>query len=218
MPRTSLSSPVQGCMTYMAAALRSCCPPLVVRRYSPPPNSEQSLLEGRQLQQPFSTTDETSTLPPRQSVVISERTRLLTKTEQVMPSDMSGRDGAVAQSAAPRKGTATSSSSKTGKKEPPFYLDMHIFWRVFMVVIPFLESSNLFIHSFNSLAHLSETSLGEDEDVCPTCLEPYAPDNPRVVAKCGHHFHMPCIYAWMERSPTCPMCGAKMEQMKCESG
>jgi hypothetical protein len=53
--------------------------------------------------------------------------------------------------------------------------------------------------------------LEDDSDSCPTCLEPFTVDNPRVVAKCGHQYHLPCIYEWLERSPTCPMCGKKME-------
>ncbi|ONM34955.1 E3 ubiquitin-protein ligase At3g02290 isoform X1 [Zea mays] len=47
----------------------------------------------------------------------------------------------------------------------------------------------------------------EDEDVCPTCLEEYTPDNPKIITKCCHHFHLGCIYEWMERSDTCPICG-----------
>ncbi|RLM62236.1 hypothetical protein C2845_PM14G14160 [Panicum miliaceum] len=46
----------------------------------------------------------------------------------------------------------------------------------------------------------------EDEDVCPTCLEEYTPDNPKIITKCCHHFHLGCIYEWMERSDTCPIC------------
>lgn len=56
-----------------------------------------------------------------------------------------------------------------------------------------------------------DISLGDLDDACPTCLEAYTPENPRVMAKCGHHYHLPCIYEWLERSPTCPMCGRKME-------
>ena len=56
----------------------------------------------------------------------------------------------------------------------------------------------------------SDTSDASD-DVCPTCLEAYTVDNPRMVAKCGHHYHLPCIYAWLERSPTCPMCGRTLQ-------
>ncbi|GFR44015.1 hypothetical protein Agub_g5170 [Astrephomene gubernaculifera] len=51
----------------------------------------------------------------------------------------------------------------------------------------------------------------EEDDFCPTCLEPYSDDNPKIFTGCGHHFHLPCIYAWLERRDTCPMCGARME-------
>ncbi|RXH89701.1 hypothetical protein DVH24_032058 [Malus domestica] len=47
----------------------------------------------------------------------------------------------------------------------------------------------------------------EDEDVCPTCLEEYTPENPKIMTKCSHHFHLGCIYEWMERSESCPVCG-----------
>lgn len=53
-------------------------------------------------------------------------------------------------------------------------------------------------------------SSTEDEDVCPTCLEEYTPENPKIVTKCSHHFHLGCIYEWMERSENCPVCGKVM--------
>ncbi|PKU84031.1 E3 ubiquitin-protein ligase [Dendrobium catenatum] len=46
----------------------------------------------------------------------------------------------------------------------------------------------------------------EEEDVCPTCLEEYTFDNPRIILQCSHHFHLGCIYEWMERSELCPVC------------
>lgn len=46
----------------------------------------------------------------------------------------------------------------------------------------------------------------DDDDCCPTCLEVYTTDNPRIWTRCGHHFHMQCIYAWSERKETCPLC------------
>ncbi|WOL17978.1 hypothetical protein Cni_G26771 [Canna indica] len=55
----------------------------------------------------------------------------------------------------------------------------------------------------------------EDEDVCPTCLEEYTPENPKIVTNCSHHYHLSCIYEWMERSDSCPVCGEVMEF--CES-
>ncbi|KAG9135525.1 hypothetical protein Leryth_021962 [Lithospermum erythrorhizon] len=42
---------------------------------------------------------------------------------------------------------------------------------------------------------------------CPTCLEEYTIDNPKIFTKCSHHFHLGCIYEWMERSDKCPVCG-----------
>lgn len=55
----------------------------------------------------------------------------------------------------------------------------------------------------------------EDEDICPTCLEEYTPENPKITARCSHHYHLGCIYEWMERSDSCPICGKEMEF--CES-
>ncbi|XP_010935775.1 probable E3 ubiquitin-protein ligase RHB1A isoform X2 [Elaeis guineensis] len=49
-------------------------------------------------------------------------------------------------------------------------------------------------------------SVTDDEDVCPTCLEEYDAENPRILTKCEHHFHLSCILEWMERSDTCPVC------------
>ncbi|KAL2252277.1 E3 ubiquitin-protein ligase At3g02290-like [Sesamum indicum] len=57
-------------------------------------------------------------------------------------------------------------------------------------------------------AHIYTSS--EDEDVCPTCLEEYTEENPKIVTKCSHHFHLGCIYEWMERSDNCPVCGKVM--------
>nr|XP_043638623.1 probable E3 ubiquitin-protein ligase RHB1A [Erigeron canadensis] len=45
---------------------------------------------------------------------------------------------------------------------------------------------------------------------CPTCLEEYDEDNPKIVTKCEHHFHLSCILEWMERSDTCPVCDQEM--------
>lgn len=58
-------------------------------------------------------------------------------------------------------------------------------------------------------------TTSEDEDVCPTCLDEYTPENPKIITKCSHHFHLGCIYEWMERSEFCPLCGKEMEF--CES-
>ncbi|GBF95602.1 hypothetical protein Rsub_08584 [Raphidocelis subcapitata] len=54
-------------------------------------------------------------------------------------------------------------------------------------------------------------SADEEEDCCPTCLEAYREDNPRVWTRCGHHFHMQCIYEWLNRSSTCPLCESNID-------
>ncbi|KAI3503721.1 hypothetical protein L1887_32170 [Cichorium endivia] len=50
----------------------------------------------------------------------------------------------------------------------------------------------------------------DDEDICPICLEEYTSENPRIVTKCSHHYHLSCIYEWNERSKTCPVCSKLM--------
>jgi len=52
--------------------------------------------------------------------------------------------------------------------------------------------------------------LADEEDGCPTCLEEYDGENPRIITKCDHHFHLSCILEWMERSDTCPICDQEM--------
>lgn len=52
--------------------------------------------------------------------------------------------------------------------------------------------------------------LQDEEDVCPTCLEEYDAENPKLITKCDHHFHLACILEWMERSETCPVCDQEM--------
>ncbi|CAL9121723.1 unnamed protein product [Musa acuminata var. zebrina] len=54
------------------------------------------------------------------------------------------------------------------------------------------------------------SSLSEDEDVCPICLEEYTHENPRVDMQCTHQYHLGCIYEWMERSQNCPFCSKIM--------
>ncbi|XP_021754193.1 probable E3 ubiquitin-protein ligase RHB1A [Chenopodium quinoa] len=49
----------------------------------------------------------------------------------------------------------------------------------------------------------------EEED-CPICLEEYTEENPKMLTKCEHHFHLCCILEWMERSETCPVCDKEM--------
>ncbi|CAA0813627.1 RING-H2 finger B1A [Striga hermonthica] len=66
---------------------------------------------------------------------------------------------------------------------------------------------------FSMLSPLNVTKMEEkeeEEDVCPTCLEEYDSENPKIVTKCNHHFHLSCILEWQERSDTCPVCDQEM--------
>uniref|UniRef100_A0A1D1XQH8 RING-type E3 ubiquitin transferase n=1 Tax=Anthurium amnicola TaxID=1678845 RepID=A0A1D1XQH8_9ARAE len=76
------------------------------------------------------------------------------------------------------------------------------------------ESEKIFL-SGKAAYGIDYMLTSEDEDVCPTCLEEYTSDNPKILTQCSHHFHLSCIYEWMERSENCPLCGKEMEF--CES-
>ncbi|KAE8660478.1 Detected protein of confused Function [Hibiscus syriacus] len=56
----------------------------------------------------------------------------------------------------------------------------------------------------------SKESTTEEEDACPICLEEYDTENPKLITKCEHHYHLSCVLEWMERSDTCPMCDQEM--------
>jgi hypothetical protein len=56
----------------------------------------------------------------------------------------------------------------------------------------------------------SVLSILDDDDVCPTCLDEYTIENPKITTECGHDFHLACIYEWMERSNRCPICDKEM--------
>lgn len=58
----------------------------------------------------------------------------------------------------------------------------------------------------------------ESEDVCPTCLETYAIDNPKIETTCGHAFHLQCIVAWETRSGSkfCPICAKLMDYVEAD--
>ncbi|XP_021906283.1 probable E3 ubiquitin-protein ligase RHB1A isoform X1 [Carica papaya] len=61
-----------------------------------------------------------------------------------------------------------------------------------------------------SKANEPNLSVAEEEDACPICLEEYDSDNPKLLTKCDHHFHLSCILEWMERSDSCPICDQEM--------
>eukprot|EP00890_Picochlorum_soloecismus_P004551 jgi/Picsp_1/5097/NSC_02460-R1_ring u-box domain-containing protein len=60
--------------------------------------------------------------------------------------------------------------------------------------------------------YTSKKGMSDEYDAtCPTCLEEYDVENPKCWTRCGHHFHVPCIYEWLERSQDCPVCSRKID-------
>ncbi|KAK8630964.1 hypothetical protein V6N13_079732 [Hibiscus sabdariffa] len=75
------------------------------------------------------------------------------------------------------------------------------------------QSSSLLLSPRKSeVSKLTEPkeSTTDEEDACPICLEEYDTQNPKLITKCEHHYHLSCILEWMERSDTCPMCDQEM--------
>ncbi|CAG9576724.1 conserved hypothetical protein [Leishmania major strain Friedlin] len=52
-------------------------------------------------------------------------------------------------------------------------------------------------------------SISEEADECCICLEVYTNENPMFRGACQHHFHLPCLMEWKQRSSLCPMCCAE---------
>ncbi|KAF2566066.1 hypothetical protein F2Q68_00026683 [Brassica cretica] len=65
-----------------------------------------------------------------------------------------------------------------------------------------IVASNLYTAAPLQVPFLFQLHLDE----CPICLEQYDIDNPKLLTKCGHNFHLACIREWMERSEACPVC------------
>nr|GEY28649.1 probable E3 ubiquitin-protein ligase RHB1A [Tanacetum cinerariifolium] len=76
--------------------------------------------------------------------------------------------------------------------------------------IPFVESPKKVEDGLETAKGVDSSRI-EDEDVCPTCFEEYDADNPKIVTKCNHQFHLSCILEWNERSDTCPICSQEMD-------
>lgn len=187
------------------------------------------------------------------STTQTERARLLPKGHT--PSDTGDRPAGIPADVPARDHAHTTMSSKPAKEDSregsvgAAHPDKEL--------LSGLEAQRARVHEKLG-AGLSLEEL--DEDVCPTCLDPYTPglrvgveglkggccgccgmsrwrwdegclgagtvtqihdtshvhvahsltENPRIVTTCQHHFHLACIYEWMERSQTCPMCGKSM--------
>ncbi|XP_042023943.1 E3 ubiquitin-protein ligase RLIM-like [Salvia splendens] len=81
--------------------------------------------------------------------------------------------------------------------------------RIFVTPDP-LQKIKSYVKALPSDSDRFKCVFPDDRDECPTCLEEYTSENPKITTKCNHHYHLSCIYEWMERSENCPVCGKMM--------
>jgi Ring finger domain len=177
-----------SCISIIGTAARACCcclPPRRRRGYSASPSTEQSLLNTNTTRQE---TAVTAGGPPLEATMAAAGT---TSATTAPPHSETPSERQVLLSP---KQKAIQSDTLTAQKRNA-------------------EQQMNLKEKLGKQEEIEEEDyeLEDDSNVCPTCLEPFTVDNPRVVAKCGHQYHLPCIYEWLERSPSCPMCGKKME-------
>ena len=57
---------------------------------------------------------------------------------------------------------------------------------------------------------LKDVSFKDLKESCPICLMDYEQDSSQIfiglIKGCGHYFHFECIWEWLERKQTCPIC------------
>ncbi|KAG5501471.1 hypothetical protein JKF63_03300 [Porcisia hertigi] len=103
-----------------------------------------------------------------------------------------------ASSAAPRRLLSRTPSAHTSspEKEP-----------VVSLTLP--ESTSFYERKAAQSPCKESPTASEEEDVCCICLEGYTNENPMFRGACQHHFHLPCLMEWKQRSNWCPMCCAE---------
>ncbi|XP_076884850.1 putative E3 ubiquitin-protein ligase RHB1A [Bidens hawaiensis] len=104
-------------------------------------------------------------------------------------------------------------SANTGSNDQAYHKQTLVKVKIFDHVAegntPIVESPKKVEVGFQTSKSLACSTM-EEEDTCPTCFEEYDSENPRIVTKCNHQFHLSCILEWMERSQTCPICNQEM--------
>lgn len=56
----------------------------------------------------------------------------------------------------------------------------------------------------------------QHSEKCSICLDRIGQGDDTSTLVCGHSFHATCIYHWLDKAVTCPMCRRSVKQMKIE--
>lgn len=76
----------------------------------------------------------------------------------------------------------------------------HPFWYISTVGLPSTAIASIAVHKYVK---------GMEETDCAVCLAEFEQgDDLRVLPKCNHAFHIPCIDTWLSSHTTCPLCRA----------
>ncbi|KAK1315681.1 E3 ubiquitin ligase BIG BROTHER [Acorus calamus] len=86
-----------------------------------------------------------------------------------------------------------------------------------------VELDKVIMHSGDCEGRISEEeeletvrydgSGADEEEVCPVCLQSLVVGEDIQRTTCGHLFHGECIFRWLERSRTCPVCRFNMRTL-----
>lgn len=58
--------------------------------------------------------------------------------------------------------------------------------------------------SIKDLRHYKKTI--DDKELCSICLKTIKINNEIIELECKHYFHAKCIYKWLRKHSTCPIC------------
>ncbi|KAM3336937.1 hypothetical protein P3S68_032637 [Capsicum galapagoense] len=53
---------------------------------------------------------------------------------------------------------------------------------------------------------MKNVSTFELEDICPVCLKNFEEESVVVITLCSHMFHRSCVFTWLSKNNSCPMC------------
>ncbi len=77
--------------------------------------------------------------------------------------------------------------------------------RLLQVLLFILIPTLIPASSFAS-APANDSLPATEAEPCSICRDPYVTGEEQTTTSCNHRFHRTCLTAWLQRSPTCPLC------------